>query len=170
MPKDNPDSVQLPLFDPITIKLTKGYETTVDPIDADLAQFKWYACGQENNNYAKREVKGKTESIHRIVMARIIGRNLLPEEKVDHADGNRFNNCRSNLRLASQRQNCQNVKKGKANTSGYKGVSWHVHAWMSQISINGKKTYLGLYDTPEQAHEAYMEAARKHFKEFARPE
>jgi len=41
--------------------------------------------------------------------------------------------------------------------------------WVAQINANGKKIFLGHYDTPEEAHAAYKEAALKHFGEFANP-
>lgn len=51
----------------------------------------------------------------------------------------------------------------RTNTSGYRGVSWHKGAqkWGAYIRVNGARHYLGLYDTAEQASEAYaLEASR----------
>lgn len=159
---------QLSLFDPVVIKLTKGYETIVDPVDADLAQLKWAAIGTEGNNYAKRTVKGKPIALHRVILSRMIKRELTKEEKVDHINGNRFDNRRCNLRLATQQQNCRNARIMKNNRSGLKGAGYHNGKWQAQIVIDGKKTYLGIFNTPEEAHEAYCQAAKQHFGEFAR--
>lgn len=170
MGKRSPDSAQLPLFDPIVIKLTKGRRAVIDLIDADLAAYKWGAYGdlKRNNAYAAREVKGKMQRLHVIIMERILGRAMLPGEEVDHIDSDTFNNRRDNLRVATRAQNTRNTKLRSNNTSGYKGVSWHKYAWMAQIMFEGKKIYLGLFKTPEEAHEAYCEAAKKYFGEFAR--
>ena len=36
------------------------------------------------------------------------------------------------------------------------------------IVVRGRRNYLGTYDTPEEAHEAYCKAAKEHFGEYAR--
>ena len=48
---------------------------------------------------------------------------------------NGLNNCRSNLRVATQQENQHNRDKYKNNTSGHKGVRWHEQAqkWATQI-------------------------------------
>jgi len=42
--------------------------------------------------------------------------------------------------------------------------------WHASIQKNGRPRYLGLFSTPQEAHAAYVDAARKLFGEFARPE
>lgn len=92
---------------------------------------------------------------------------------IDHIDGNRSNNCISNLRLATAAQNAQNSKKPiSAKTSKYKGVSWYprLAKWQANIRINGKSIYLGYFYTEEEAFLAYCRAAEQHYGEFARYE
>ena len=93
-----------------------------------------------------------------------------PPFDLDHIDGDRTNNRMSNLRPTNDRLNCGNAKRYKNNTSGHKGVSWHItkKAWFANIRVHGKLVHLGKFNDPETAHEAYMTAARKHFGEFAR--
>ena len=43
---------------------------------------------------------------------------------IDHIDGNPWNNDINNLRLVTQKVNCQNRKKRATNSSGYTGVCW----------------------------------------------
>jgi hypothetical protein len=91
-------------------------------------------------------------------------------EIVDHIDSNTLNNRRENLRLATYSQNSMNTRISSRNTSGYKGVSVDAtgNSWRAQIKAEGEIKYLGLYSTPEEAHEAYKIAAVKYFGEFAR--
>lgn len=59
-----------------------------------------------------------------------------------------------------------------SNTSGYKGVSWHKKRkkWTAEIQADGRRKYLGLYTTAEEAHQAYQDAAKALHCEFARTE
>jgi hypothetical protein len=93
-----------------------------------------------------------------------------PDVEIDHKDGNPSNNRFSNLRKATASENIANSKKRRDNTSGFKGVSWDKGAkkWSAKIGVSGRKLHLGLFDTPEAAHAAYLTAAHKHFGEFAR--
>ena len=47
----------------------------------------------------------------------------------------------------------------QSNANGYIGARWHKRdkIWESSISINGKKTYLGRFNTEKEAHKAYQE-------------
>jgi hypothetical protein len=84
----------------------------------------------------------------------------LPTKNIDHRNGIRDDNQITNLREATYSENQQNLAKFKNNTSGFTGVSFHkpTGKWQALIQINGKKYHLGLYDTPEEAHDAYLKA------------
>lgn len=164
--------------DTITIQLTKGQQTFVSLEDADLAKLTWNA--QFYKTYANggkyiaarngRYVNGKRlprERMHTTILSRMIGRKLIDGECVDHKDGNPLNNTRDNLRLANKALNMQNRVKYKNSTSGYKGVSCRNGKWVTRIQADGKRLNLGAFDTPEEAHAAYCEAARKYHGEFA---
>lgn len=156
----------------------KGHTVFVDEIDSDLITLNWHyhKSSNETQGYIRinRWVNGKkskcvTKSLHRTVYERIAGRPLLTSERVDHKDGNPLNNQRSNLRLATASQNSANRAKAKNNTTGYKGVYRHKNNWWRAIiQVQGEAIHLGLFRTPEEAHEAYKQAAVKYFGEFAR--
>lgn len=86
-------------------------------------------------------------------------------KQVDHINGNRLDNRRANLRLATNQQNqmARHVVVGK---SGYKGVHKHGKKWRAQIKYNGKLVRLGSYETPERAAKAYDQAAKALFGEW----
>jgi hypothetical protein len=168
------DNSTLPLFSlqPETkeILLTHGKVAIVDAADYDwLNQFNWSAHKRKHYWYASRRNQWPAKRSATVYMHR----QILGAEKglvVDHIDGNCLNNTRLNLRLATHSQNLLNQGLSSDNTSGYKGVSWHKIRlkWQAQISIDGKRKYLGMFDTAEDAARAYDEMASRHHGEFAR--
>jgi hypothetical protein len=106
--------------------------------------------------------------LHRFVM----GCTYKDGKVVDHIDGNTLNCQKSNLRLCTNTENVRNQKLHKNNKSGYKGVSRCKDAkkWQAYICINRKTINLGSFNCPEDAHEAYKEAALKYHGEYSRLE
>lgn len=53
--------------------------------------------------------------------------------------------------------------KNANNTSGYLGVSWHAGSkkWQAQIRFEKIKKFLGCFDTPLEAHLAYLNEAKR---------
>jgi len=123
---------------------------------------------EEPLGYRRICVNRKRYMAHRIAWLFMTGK--WPVCFIDHIDGNPRNNKWKNLREATFSQNQQN-SNGKRNTvAGFKGVLWHVRCqkWQAKIFYNKKQHYLGLHDTPEDAHAAYRKAARQHFGKYAR--
>lgn len=157
----------------IELELTQGQVVVFDDIDADLAEFKW--CAQAHHGggfYAVRNSahpKRMKVLLHRVILERVIGRPLTKTELTDHISGNKLDNRRENLRIATNAQNLRNRGKQRNNTTGFKGVAWHRASgkWTAQIVVNGKKRFLGYFTTPEAAHEAYTAAAKELHGEFA---
>lgn len=159
----------------IMLILTKGYTTFIDSIDADLGDRMWSAfVSVDGGVYAIRSTYIKGQKIHyqmhRVILSRMLGKELLRADRVDHIDGNGLNNRRCNLRLATNAQNAYNQKKRSDNASGFKGVSFDKsrNKWIAQIMVNYKHIHLGRFETPEEAYRAYRQAAFEYFGEFAR--
>src|SRR3972149_955610 len=85
-----------------------------------------------------------------------------PKGDIDHINGDRADNRIGNLRATSRSENMQNLKEAhKDNCTGHLGVFKKRHRFGAQIMVDGVKHKLGIYDTPQEAHEAYLEAKRK---------
>lgn len=162
--------IQLPLFPPeiIEIPLANGYTTIIDRIDCDLALIKWSVSIADRQKTAYANYRGK--GLHRVILSRILGRDLLQTETVDHIDRDSLNNCRNNLRLATHSQNNANRGKHKNNQSGYKGVYWDrkKKKWRAVIRQNYKTIHIGYFESAADAHTAYCVKAIELFGEFAR--
>lgn len=111
--------------------------------------------------------KSSKHRVHRLVM---LAFSENPENKpiVDHIDGNRENNCLTNLRYATVTENNFNKKMYKNNQSNVKGI-YHVKSsdkWRAQITINKERLYLGMFETLEEAKQARVVKARELFGNF----
>jgi hypothetical protein len=91
-----------------------------------------------------------------------------PGPEIDHIDCDSLNDRIGNLRLATHAQNAANARRRRNNASGFKGVHWDKARgkWSAFISINNRNKGLGRFDDPQLAHQAYLTAAREHFKDF----
>jgi len=103
------------------------------------------------------------------VLAWVIVKGRWPRKELDHRDTVRNNNRWRNLRLATHGQNQQNGRRYRNNKSGKKRVILqNGRYWRADIQVNGKQRYLGIFPSKEKASQAYVVAAKKLHKEFAR--
>lgn len=158
----------------VEILLSNGQVTTIDDIDGDLAKYTWRMVIDKNHRtgYVKRYVSNRPlilEHLHRVILSRVIGRDLRKEEMVDHIDGNGLNNQRTNLRLCSHTENMRNRKRSVGNTAGFKGVTVQHGMYRAKIKKGGITYHLGCFHTAEEAHEAYCEAAKEMHGKFFNP-
>jgi hypothetical protein len=103
--------------------------------------------------------QGQDYKAHRLIWLYMTGE--WPNDEIDHEDRNRANNIWTNLREATRLQNRYNSVH-KNTTTGFKGVTRNGNnKWQARIKNAGKYFCLGTYDTPEKAHQAYIEAANR---------
>lgn len=92
---------------------------------------------------------------------------------VDFKDGDRDNTRINNLREATFSENSRNIGRRRNNSTGLKGVSVfnsdrNLKHYRSTITIDGKRIHLGLFATPEEAHEAYCKKVAELHGEFGK--
>jgi len=97
---------------------------------------------------------------HRLAWLHVFGE--WPRQTIDHINGNRADNRIANLRDVPHKTNTQNRRAAQPNTeSGLLGVRRNKRRWYSNIIVDGVGHYLGTFDTPQEAHEAYLAAKRR---------
>lgn len=151
------------------IQLTQNKVTLIDNADYEyFNQWEWYALRSKNGKtfYAVRNT-GRSPHQKRVFMHREIMNTPIGME-TDHRDGNGLNNQRDNLRVCTNTQNQANKGKQSNNTSGYKGVFWNNEKWQARINIDGKHIHLGHFINVKDAAQAYDNAAKNIYGEFAR--
>ena len=106
--------------------------------------------------------KNKAYTAHQLVAIAFL--NHKPngyEQVVDHINDNKLDNRLENLQIVTPRFNSYKTQ-GKY-SSKFKGVSWNKerNKWVSQIRINGKLKYLGLFKCELAASYAYQKELKK---------
>lgn len=160
-----------------TISLTQSQVALVDDSNFEfLSRWKWHAWKGSGGFYALRQVP-HPRLAHRqlairmhVVVLEIAGHNMCGKIP-DHRNGNTLDNQLHNLRPSTTTTNPRNCRKYKNNTSGYKGVTYDkaTRKWRAQINVDGRRTSLGYFDSPEEAAVVYDQSAQVHYGEFAKP-
>lgn len=157
-------------MDPMKIPLGEtGQHTLVSSEDyPELSKYKWHI----RSGYVARAVwSGKQRRY--IQMHNAVLPNSDPKLVIDHADGNKLNNTRQNLRLSTHTENARNralqsTYKGEVLLSQYKGVSKKNELWVAVIRVEKQLKHLGQFSDEVEAARCYDAAAVEFFQEYAR--
>lgn len=141
----------------------------IKPILIDLEdlekvnKYRWHIDDRANMASSSR-IKDKSKSMHRLIM-----NPKTCKVQIDHIDGDRLDNRKCNLRIATNQQNNCNRGPQSNNTSGYKGVSWNktMKKYEAYIKYNNKKISLGFFNDKEEAASIRDKKAKELHKEFA---
>lgn len=140
-----------------------GYFYRIKPTGVEIK-----VGSKSKDGYLMVNILDRSYSIHRLAWFYMTG--SIPNGLIDHKDGNRLNNRFDNLRVVSASENQENQKLPRPyNTTGYLGVTVIPSGkdgrkntrYRAKIVVHGDEISIGVYDTPEEAHRAYVESKRK---------
>jgi hypothetical protein len=153
----------------IEFKITGNQIVLIDEEDYDLVNgFNKWKLTKQGYPQSRKMINRKTTYtyMHRLIV------NCPKNMQVDHINGNKLDNRKSNLRICFHADNCKNRKKPKTNTSGYKGVSFDKvkKRWIATIVSNKIRYHLGFFKNKQDAFFAYKDASVKLHQEFSNTE
>jgi hypothetical protein len=145
------------------IELTQGYKAIVDEEDYDRVNvFKWHMIKSSKfaiNGlvYARRtivfpRVNGKQPQIQEY-LHRYILNNFDKSVKIDFKDDNPLNCQKENFIISNNACKSHNATPRIRQTA--KGVRKKYNKWHARISANKKDTFIGTFDTEQEAFDAY---------------
>ena len=135
----------------------------------DYDKIKNYYWAIDDNGYIRssKSINNKSKRIylHRIILGLKDNDHL----KADHANRLKYDNRKSNLRLATNSQNSANQKVSKNNTSGFLGIFLDKRSkkWCAKIKKNRKDHFLGYFEDLDDAVFARLKAEKELFGEFS---
>ena len=131
---------------PIVSKVI-GYTCMVSDEDVDKVRpYRWYL----KDGYAVTSIQYKRVKMHHLIMGK-------PPKglEIDHANRNRLDNRRENLRFLTRSQNAKNREAGK-------GIRQRGSKWEAYIQVDNKQKYLGMFENSAEARETYLQAKKEY--------
>jgi len=110
--------------------------------------------GSTVKGYIQTKLNGTYYYAH--VIGYVLMTGEFPKGEIDHKNGIRNDNRWDNLKDGTRSCNQQNTKLRVDNTSGYKGVTFDKakNKWAASAFNNGKRVYLGMFDSKEDARDS----------------
>jgi hypothetical protein len=148
------------------VPISNGKFAKVDDEDFELVnKFHWHmdGAGYARTNVWRNNKKDSAPRMHRLILG-----NVDTKLHIDHINGDKLDNRKSNLRVLTCSQNAMNRGPQTNNSSGYKGVVYDRsrNKWKAEIGVNKKRIHLGRFDSAEEAALAYNQASFKYHGEF----
>lgn len=107
---------------------------SIDKIDIDLL------IGRKINLNSEGYARIGTNKLHRLILERVLGRNIMDGFMVDHINRDKLDNRRKNLREVSCLLN--NINKDRKGRKCFGSTFLKArNKWQAQIKINGKQTF-----------------------------
>ena len=125
----------------------------------DVDKVRGYKWSLRKTGYV---ISGGGMFLHRLIM------NPPDNMVIDHINHNPLDNRKENLRICTQQQNSMNKAISSNNTSGVTGVYFDKrrNKWMTYITYNNRRIFLGYCNTKEDAIETRRAAEIKYFGDY----
>jgi len=125
------------------------------------------AGSKGGEGYRSVSIFGRRYLIHHLVWLYHHGELPPKHLDIDHKDGDRANSRIENLRLVSRTENLAGGE-GRRNPLLPGVMRTPSGKYAAALHINRRRTYIGTFDSPEEAHEAHKLAHIKHFGEASK--
>lgn len=151
---------------PRLLDLPHGHQTIVDEDDWQRVRELTLYRGSNGYVYFSTWQAGRShpQTLHGLLVCPPKGAH------VDHINGDKLDNRRSNLRVVTPQRNQINRRRvNRNNTSGVRGVTRRGsvrNPWVAQIAVDRQNIYLGSYPTVGEAAVARRKAELLHFGEL----
>ena len=153
--------------------LTAEYLRNILDYDSETGVFKWKVRRSSHSRtnmiagtlivtgYIRISINGNIHPAHRLAWLYVTGQ--WPTYQIDHKDRNPGNNRFNNLREVNQaQQNYNKVTNRKTSLPrGVRKLQNCKNKYDSRIKVGGYSIYIGIFNNPEEAHQAYLEAAER---------
>lgn len=120
------------------------------------------------DGYRFIKINRVSHAAHRLAFMYMTGSE--PPNQIDHINQDGTDNRWINLRPATQSQNCVNRHRTNVVGEGLRGVCRCGNRFQAAISIREhgvkRRLHLGMFDTAQEAHAAYLTAAVERYGEF----
>ena len=140
---------------------TPQHQNTTSKMNKDAFDLIQNKIWIDAHGYPTFTMSGKNIKVHRFIH---------PEwTETDHANRDKTDNRRCNLRECTHQENNRNRSISSSNKSGTTGVSWEKarKAWYASIRVGGRTKSLGIHKEKSDAITARLAAEQKYFGEFA---
>ena len=133
----------------------KKYIAIINTSDFKSLPNIWITMRSDKQKYLCLFIDGRLQYLHRYINQTTRG------FVTDHINGNVLDNRRTNLQTLTQSQNT--FKQKSRNRKLPRGVCKDNGLYRAQIVKNRKHIYIGTYNDPDIAHQAYMKFAETLF-------
>lgn len=125
-----------------------------------------YMCGK-NKEYTAIQINGRKYKASRLAYLYMTGKH--PKHLIDHINGNSLDDRWENLREVTHTQNMWNLSLRSKSSGLPMGVrKTRCGKYEARIRKNGELETIGVFDSPDNAHNSYIAKRREYFGKYNR--